>query len=182
MAVSIAAEANPIYKDAMRIRPQHGKTVDTEALASQGNSQLAAITMVVWAIAILIHNDGCSSEDETLAHEQAGPMVRPRRAALNGIQERGQVLRVDLLQVPRQDSNRSTYAVEHSLAQRQIGFIPQVNRQQFKLCVYLCLGICWNECLKRTLSFCRPVSTREQVWSKRGDTGLDAWAKHHKRK
>ena len=31
------------------------------------------------------------------------------------------------------------------------------------LCAYLSLGICWHERLKRTLSFCRPVPTREQV-------------------
>jgi hypothetical protein len=37
-------------------------------------------------------------------HEEAEPMVKPGRAALAGIQERGQALALDLPQIPRQDS------------------------------------------------------------------------------
>ena len=36
-----------------------------------------------------------------------------RRAALAGMEERGQILGVDLPQVPRQDSARSTPTLEH---------------------------------------------------------------------
>jgi hypothetical protein len=71
-------------------------------------------------------------------HEQAQPMVRPRRAALAGIQERGQVLGVDLPQIPRQDSARNTYALEHDTAQRRVDFLPQVDRQRLKPCVPTC--------------------------------------------
>ena len=53
-------------------------------------------------------------------HEQAEPMVRLRRAALADIQRRGQV--------PRQDSSRRTHALDHSIAQSQIGFLSQVGR------------------------------------------------------
>jgi hypothetical protein len=65
-------------------------------------------------------------------------MVRPRRAALAGIQEGGQVLGVDLRQVPRQDSACSAHALEHDTAQRQVGFLVQVDGQQLKLCVPTC--------------------------------------------
>jgi hypothetical protein len=47
----------------------------------------------------------------------ARPIVSLRRAALAGMEERGQVLGVDLWQVPRQDSARNTYALEHGPAQ-----------------------------------------------------------------
>jgi hypothetical protein len=40
-----------------------------------------------------------------------------RRAALAGIEVRGQVLGVDLWQVPRQGSARNMYALEHGPAQ-----------------------------------------------------------------
>jgi hypothetical protein len=41
----------------------------------------------------------------------------------------------------------------------------------------LLLGICWDDRLKRTLSFCRPAPTREQIWArevafKRGGQGI----------
>jgi hypothetical protein len=49
-------------------------------------------------------------------HKQAQLMARPRQAALARIQERGQVLEVDLLQIPRQNSARNTYALEHDTA------------------------------------------------------------------
>ena len=47
-------------------------------------------------------------------------MVRPRRTALAGIQERRQVLGLDLRQVPRQDSGRSPHALEHGPAKRRV--------------------------------------------------------------
>jgi hypothetical protein len=40
-----------------------------------------------------------------------------RRAALAGMEVRGQVLGVDLWQVPRQGSARNMYALEHGPAQ-----------------------------------------------------------------
>ena len=52
-----------------------------------------------------------------------------RRAALAGMEERGQALEVDLQEVPRQDSGRSTHTFEHSTDQRRVGFLPQVNRR-----------------------------------------------------
>ena len=50
------------------------------------------------------------------ARESNAHIVSCRRAALTGIQERGQVLGVDLWQVSRQDSARHTYALEHGPA------------------------------------------------------------------
>jgi len=82
-----------------------------------------------------------------------------RRAALAGIQERGQVLGMDLQEIPKQDSGRSTHALDHGAAQSQISFLPQVDRQQLKLYVPTCL-----EGSAGTTSFYRPVSTTEQVW------------------
>ena len=52
-----------------------------------------------------------------------------RRAAPAGKQERGQVLGLDLRQVPRQDSGRSTHALEHGPVQSRIDFLPQVDRE-----------------------------------------------------
>ena len=49
------------------------------------------------------------------------------------MEERGQVLEVDLPQVPRQDSARSTPALEHSKEQTSVGFFLQVDRQQLNL-------------------------------------------------
>lgn len=48
-------------------------------------------------------------------------MVKPRRAALPSIQERGAALGVDVWQVPRQESACSTHSQEHSPAQRRVG-------------------------------------------------------------
>jgi hypothetical protein len=45
-------------------------------------------------------------------------------AALGGIQERGQVLGVDLPQIPMQDSARNSYALEYDTAQRRVDFLP----------------------------------------------------------
>jgi hypothetical protein len=39
---------------------------------------------------------------------------------------------------PRQDSGRSTHALDNGTAQSQISFLPQVDRQQLKLCVPIC--------------------------------------------
>jgi hypothetical protein len=55
-------------------------------------------------------------------------MVNTGRAALAGIQERGQVLGVDLRQIHSQNS-------AHSTAQSRIGFLPQVDGQQLNLIV-----------------------------------------------
>ena len=100
-----------------------------------------------------------------------------RRAALAGIQERGQVEGMDLQEIPRQDSGRSTHALDHGTAQSQISFLPQVDRQQqLKLYVPTCL-----EGSAGTTSFYRPVPIREQVWLReaafkvRKIGGSDAW-------
>jgi hypothetical protein len=50
-------------------------------------------------------------------------MVRPGRAGLAGIQERGQVLRVELWQVPGRGSALSTQALEHDMVPSQIGVL-----------------------------------------------------------
>jgi hypothetical protein len=81
-------------------------------------------------------------EAEPFEHEDEYPMVRLRRAALAGVQEGGQVLGLDLRQVPRQDSACNTHTLEHGTAQRRLGFLPRVDRQQLKLCAYLSLCIC----------------------------------------
>jgi hypothetical protein len=46
---------------------------------------------------------------------------------------------MDLQEIPRQDSGRSTHALDHSTAESQISFLPQVDRQQLKLYVSTCL-------------------------------------------
>jgi hypothetical protein len=63
-------------------------------------------------------DDGCSSggEQSRVVYFQAKPMVKPGGAALTGIQERWQVLELDLPQIPQQDSACNTYALEHGLA------------------------------------------------------------------
>jgi hypothetical protein len=68
------------------------------------------------------------------------------------MEERGQVLEVDLPQVPRQDSARSTPALEHSKEQTWVGFFLQVDRQQLNLSM--------------------PVPTWEKVWSR--EAGFNA--------
>ena len=61
-----------------------------------------------------------------------------RRAALASIQERGQVLVLDLQEVPSQDSGGSTHALGHGTAQSQMSSILHVDKQQLKLCVPTC--------------------------------------------
>ena len=68
-------------------------------------------------------------------YEDEYPMGCHRRAALAGVQEGGQVLGLDLRQVPRQDSGRSTHALDHGTAQSQMSFLSQVDRRRLKLCV-----------------------------------------------
>jgi hypothetical protein len=60
----------------------------------------------------------------------AGPMDRPGRAVLAGIQERGQILGVDLWQVPWQDSALSTHALEHGPGPEPSSLTPQMDRKQ----------------------------------------------------
>jgi hypothetical protein len=67
-------------------------------------------------------------------------MVRPGRVALAGIQERGQALGVDLWQVPRRDSARSTHTLEYDTAQsRRVGFFPQLDGGAGEARVRICL-------------------------------------------
>jgi hypothetical protein len=72
---------------------------------------------------------------DTSSRREAAPDrdVRPRRAALTGIPERGQVLGVDLLQVPKQDSARNTYSLERDPTQRRLDFFAQVDSKQLDL-------------------------------------------------
>ena len=57
-------------------------------------------------------------------------MVRPRRAALAGVQEGGQVLGLDLQKVLGQDSGRITQVLEHDPAQSRLAFHPQMDSKQ----------------------------------------------------
>ena len=45
---------------------------------------------------------------------------------------------MDLWHVPRQDSTRNTYTLDYGLTQRRIGFLPQMDGRQLKLCVPTC--------------------------------------------
>ena len=54
-------------------------------------------------------------------------MERDRRAALAGIQERGQVLELDLRQVPKQNSGRRAHALDHGTGQSRVDVLPQVD-------------------------------------------------------
>jgi hypothetical protein len=44
-------------------------------------------------------------------------------------------LGLDLQKVSRQDSSRNTHALEHGPSQKRVSFLPQVDREQLKLCV-----------------------------------------------
>lgn len=57
-------------------------------------------------------------------HEQAQPMAKLGRPTLIGIQERWQVLGINLWQVRRQASTRNTCALKHGLAQEATGLPP----------------------------------------------------------
>ena len=46
---------------------------------------------------------------------------------------------LDLQKVSRQDSSRNTHALEHGSSQKRVSFLPQVDREQLKLCVPTCL-------------------------------------------
>jgi hypothetical protein len=82
---------------------------------------------------------------ELFEHKQAQPMARLGRAALAGIQERGQVLGVDLWQVPWQDRSTHAHALEHDPAQRRIGFLPHRDQQELNLVVpTLSLGMAFT--------------------------------------
>ena len=70
--------------------------------------------------------------------EDEYPMGPCRRAALGGMEEGGQALGLDLQKVSRQDSSRNTHALEHGPSQKRVSFLPQVDRQQLKLCVPTC--------------------------------------------
>ena len=116
--LSTTAEADRDHVDATRTRPKEGRAVDTGALVSRGSEPSSG------------DNDGSlsdsdpdlSSDDETDIRARADSAVRvrgdeypmggSRRAALTGI-EGGQALEVDLQEVPRQDSGRSTHALDH---------------------------------------------------------------------
>jgi hypothetical protein len=73
-----------------------------------------------------------------------------RRAALTGM-EGGQALEVDLQEVPRQDSGRSTHALDHGKYSTESSKLPPTGGHAAAqaLSAYLPLGICWDECLKR---------------------------------
>lgn len=62
-----------------------------------------------------------------------------KRAALGGMEERGQALGLDLQKVSKQDSERNTHALEHGSSQKRVSFLSQVDREQLKLCVPTCL-------------------------------------------
>jgi hypothetical protein len=65
--VSTAVEASPIHRDATRIRPQHGKAVDAQALASQGSKPSSSDEDGGLSDSDpdpSSDDDGCSSEDE----------------------------------------------------------------------------------------------------------------------
>jgi hypothetical protein len=61
-----------------------------------------------------------------------------RRVALGGMEEGGQALGLDFQKVSRQDSSRNTHALEHGLSQKRVSFLPQVDREQLKLCAPAC--------------------------------------------
>jgi hypothetical protein len=102
----------------------------------------------------LLHREGasCQSAIPSLAatmtdvRARTSRAVRARASRADGQtwtssacwHTRGQVLGVDLRQVPRQDSGRSTHALDHGTAQSRVSFLPQVDRQQLKPCVPTC--------------------------------------------
>jgi hypothetical protein len=53
-------------------------------------------------------------------YEDEYPIGGSRRAALTGMEEGGQALEVDLQEVPRQDSGRSTHALDHGTVQHRV--------------------------------------------------------------
>jgi len=53
-------------------------------------------------------------------------------------------LGLDFQEVPRQDSGRSTHALDYGIAQSQMSFLPHVDRRQLKP---LSFDICCDECI-----------------------------------
>jgi len=66
----------------------------------------------------------------------------------------------------RQDSGRSTHALEHDTAQSHMSFLHSGQAAAQALCAYLSLGLCWDKYLMRTSCFYQPVPTREHVRSR----------------
>ena len=86
-------------------------------------------------------------------HKQAQPMARLGTSSACWLQERGQVLGVDLWQVlgvdlwqvPWQDRSTHAHALEHDPAQRRIGFLPHRDQQELNLVVpTLSLGMAFT--------------------------------------
>jgi hypothetical protein len=95
-------------------------------------------------------------------------MGRSGRAAVAGM-EGGQVLAVDLPQVPRQDSGCNTHALEHRTGQSRVGFLTQVDSSPSSAYLLVSLAL---------LSASPDVGTVEGsgIQSKE-DRGLDLWVK-----
>jgi hypothetical protein len=54
------------------------------------------------------------------------------------MEEGGQALGLDLQKVSRQNLSRNTYTLEHGSFQKRVSFLPQVDREQLKLCMPTC--------------------------------------------
>jgi hypothetical protein len=104
---SITADASRDHVDATRTRPQDGKAVGAGASTLRGREPASSDDdgdLSDSDLDLSSEDDKCSSGDKQgLSTGVNIPMGPCRRAALAGMEERGQVLEVDLPQVPRQD-------------------------------------------------------------------------------
>ncbi|KAI9861205.1 MAG: hypothetical protein M1813_005378 [Trichoglossum hirsutum] len=84
--LSTAAEVGRIQRSATRARPQNGRAVDAEALASQGSESSSSDNNGGLSDSDLEElssdDDGCLNEDEQGRSSKHSAMARPRRSAL----------------------------------------------------------------------------------------------------
>ena len=166
-AISTTAEAGRTHKDATRTRPQHGKAMHAQPLASQGSEPSSSNNDSDLSDSdpdISSDDDGYSSEARSrrFEHEDKYPMGSYRRAALGGMEEGGQALGAGSSK-SSQAGLMPQYARAGAWSVPEASRLPPTGGQRVAqaLCAYLPLGICWDEYLIRTLSFCRPVPTWE---------------------
>jgi hypothetical protein len=122
--LSTTAEADRDHVDATRTRPKEGGAVDTGALESRGSEPSSGDDDGDLSDSdpdLSSGNEGCSSEgglgrSGTRMNIPWGVLDEQRLLGMEG----GQALEVDLQEVPRQDSGRSTHALDHGTVQHRV--------------------------------------------------------------
>jgi hypothetical protein len=144
MTASATAEASPTHR-ATRIQPQHGTAINAEAITSQRCKLFSLDDDGGWSDSDPdpSDDDGCSSEDEqrrshTSKHSRWSDLDEQRLLAYK---------------LDPQFVHAGTWSGPEATK------LPPAGGQAVAqaLCAYLSFDICWDECLRKTLSFCRPV-------------------------